>query len=482
MKEIGSFEITAAESADFARASGDFNPLHLDPVAARRTQFGRTLIHGVFGTLRALDLLLAQEKPATGLRSLRVKYPRPAGQGDTLTVLVERDGSLARVELHARGVRCQVIDVELTADTADDSPLPAAPAEPADCADLAVGDADGLSGAVPLRGGTALLKTLLPHATRALSPAQLASVLACTEIVGMRCPGLHSVFAQLQLTFEALDQAATSTLEFQVTRADPRIDRVEMNVGNASVRGTIEAFFRPRPARQATMDEVAGSVAAGEFRHQNALVIGASRGLGEVIAKVLGAGGGRLLLTWASGMEDAERVAAEIGTHTGTPATTRYDVLQGSGDTTLAEFLADATHLYYLASPLIDKGEPGNWNEELFQRYRDYYIGGLEKLLGLVDAQRTSDHPLTLFIPSSVFLQEKVRGFEEYIAAKTEAEQFAQDATRSRPGLTVVAPRLPRLHTDQTSGVRGGGEGETLAVIAGVLRENVGAGPQPAED
>lgn len=57
MKNLGSFSITPAESRDFARASGDFNPLHLDPVAARRTRFGQTLIHGECGTVKALDLL-----------------------------------------------------------------------------------------------------------------------------------------------------------------------------------------------------------------------------------------------------------------------------------------------------------------------------------------------------------------------------------------------------------------------------------------
>ncbi|MDZ7782386.1 MAG: MaoC/PaaZ C-terminal domain-containing protein [Halioglobus sp.] len=61
MNKLGCFRITTEESQQFARLSGDFNPLHLDPIAARRTQFGRTLIHGVCGTLRALDLLLEGE-------------------------------------------------------------------------------------------------------------------------------------------------------------------------------------------------------------------------------------------------------------------------------------------------------------------------------------------------------------------------------------------------------------------------------------
>jgi acyl dehydratase len=48
---IGSFVIDQAMSEIFGQASGDTNPLHLDPIVARRYQFGSTVIHGVSGTL-----------------------------------------------------------------------------------------------------------------------------------------------------------------------------------------------------------------------------------------------------------------------------------------------------------------------------------------------------------------------------------------------------------------------------------------------
>src|SRR5688500_18589890 len=38
----------------FAAWSGDRNPLHVDPEAARRSVFGRPVIHGVLTILRAL--------------------------------------------------------------------------------------------------------------------------------------------------------------------------------------------------------------------------------------------------------------------------------------------------------------------------------------------------------------------------------------------------------------------------------------------
>ena len=51
------FLLTAEESWDFARLSGDFNPLHVDPIAARRLQFGGTICHGIHQLLKSLDLV-----------------------------------------------------------------------------------------------------------------------------------------------------------------------------------------------------------------------------------------------------------------------------------------------------------------------------------------------------------------------------------------------------------------------------------------
>lgn len=44
---LGGKTFTMADQSFFARLSGDFNPIHLDPLAARRTRAGDTVVHGV---------------------------------------------------------------------------------------------------------------------------------------------------------------------------------------------------------------------------------------------------------------------------------------------------------------------------------------------------------------------------------------------------------------------------------------------------
>ncbi len=45
----------------FASLSGDFNPLHLDPLYSRRLLFGGPVVHGVHLVLYALDKLLEDQ-------------------------------------------------------------------------------------------------------------------------------------------------------------------------------------------------------------------------------------------------------------------------------------------------------------------------------------------------------------------------------------------------------------------------------------
>src|SRR5208283_179858 len=47
-----------AEQERFASATGDFNPMHMDPIAARRTQAGAPVVHGIHYALWAIDALV----------------------------------------------------------------------------------------------------------------------------------------------------------------------------------------------------------------------------------------------------------------------------------------------------------------------------------------------------------------------------------------------------------------------------------------
>ena len=50
---LGSRRFAMEDVESFAELSGDFNPLHVDPVAARRALYGEVVVHGVHSLLWA---------------------------------------------------------------------------------------------------------------------------------------------------------------------------------------------------------------------------------------------------------------------------------------------------------------------------------------------------------------------------------------------------------------------------------------------
>lgn len=76
---------TQAEFDDFARLSGDDNPIHVDPAFAARTPFGRPVAHGML-LYSAVCGALSQALPGAIQLNQRFIFPAPTYAGDPLTI------------------------------------------------------------------------------------------------------------------------------------------------------------------------------------------------------------------------------------------------------------------------------------------------------------------------------------------------------------------------------------------------------------
>ena len=82
--------VTQERVNDYARAAGDFNPIHLDAGFAATTQFGRRIAHGML-TLAFVAEMMARAFPDTwhaGGR-LKVRFKAPVFPGETVTTFGE---------------------------------------------------------------------------------------------------------------------------------------------------------------------------------------------------------------------------------------------------------------------------------------------------------------------------------------------------------------------------------------------------------
>jgi hypothetical protein len=77
-----------------------------------------------------------------------------------------------------------------------------------------------------------------------------------------------------------------------VTETDSSFQAVEQEIAGGGFTGTVRSFVRTPPVEQASMQSLANLVGPEEFSGCVALIVGGSRGLGELTAKVIATGGG----------------------------------------------------------------------------------------------------------------------------------------------------------------------------------------------
>jgi acyl dehydratase len=92
----------------YAAASGDFNPIHIDPEFGRAVGLGGNILQGMCTYAWMADACAAYFGDPGRVRRLKVRFSRPVTPGDTVTFrgrCVAIHGAAVRVEVEARNQR-----------------------------------------------------------------------------------------------------------------------------------------------------------------------------------------------------------------------------------------------------------------------------------------------------------------------------------------------------------------------------------------
>jgi acyl dehydratase len=441
---------TTDDQLAFAKLSGDYNPLHMDPLIARRLLFGRPVVHGLHALLWGLDCFLKTDKQGLELRAVKANFQAGIAPGQTVHCLsVTQHAQAAEIQLESDQVPAlwaQVAWRPLQQRPADR--LPAAPQEPGKCRERSLEEVLAASGDIPLYLDSELAARLLPNLARALPPQQLAVLLATTRLIGMECPGLHSIYAGLDLTFCSNPGGAPS-LNYRVADGSRRLGMLFMDVDAPGVQGRLKTFWRPQPQAQPAYTAVGRDVEPGEFSAQRALIIGGSRGLGEVSAKLLAAGGAAVVITYHQGEEEARKIVADIVSHGGKADCLPWNVLEPPpAPAGLLANHSQPLYLYYFATPFIFGAAKGKFSHQRFTTFSAYYVTGFHRTVQTLSGPYYGLQKI--FYPSSAAIDALPLDMGEYCAAKMAGEILCDFLQKAHPRLIIHKPRLPRVATDQT--------------------------------
>ncbi len=440
-------KVSPKRQNDFAKYSGDYNPVHVDFVYARRSMYGEQVVHGINTVLLALDFFCV-ERFNFSLKSISVKFIKPVFLNTDFTIIIISNIN-NNVEIHitTNNLICTKIKFEYFNETK-----------------LIKYTEDILPSKIPIKTKPELfdnvveknrqqkvdinlcsdeLKSTYSNLVTCFDNYQFGVILTLTGIVGMKCPGLNSLFSSFKLNFKS-SELPKKTMIFEVNNYDSRFSLYDINVSSDTFSGNIIAFNRPKSVLQSNYNSYKSLVKEDEFANQTALIIGGSRGIGEITAKILANGGADVSITYNRGHDDSDRIVSEINSNGGKCKKFKYDVLNDTLQD--VNLIKTYTHIYYYATPFIFSGNKDSFSEKLFTTFSKFYISEFYQLVNHFYERKT----LKFFYPSTVALDDMFGNMMEYTLAKFSGEKLIDFLQVKFPGIDIYKPRLPRLETDQT--------------------------------
>lgn len=434
---------TLADQQAFARLSGDTNPMHLDPVFARRTQASAPVVHGIHGLLWALDICTVS-RPEIG-EGIRARFENFLYLDQIARSKRTRRGQSESIEVESGGrtVTSIVLGTSIAPPSVTVAPSRALPTSP-DI--LQFEGIEGVGGAFQLAGTDAEYETRFPRIAKSIGSRRCRAIGGLSALVGMLVPGLHSIFSRCEIALTD-EHAGGEELHYRVLRTNALLRSVVIVFLGAGISGRIDAFVRTPPVSQPSISDLAALETKSDFLGRRVLVVGGSRGIGETTAKLAAIRGASVTITYLNGRDDANRIVDELRAYGADAHARRFD---SANQETAPSGEGHFSDVFYYATPPIFARSQASYDARAADRFMAVYCHDFARLAASL---AMGDRQVNIFWPSTTALDDFVPGLTEYSIAKAAGETLCRQLRHEFPSLRILARRLPRLETDQTASV-----------------------------
>jgi len=387
--------ITQDAINNFAELSGDDNPIHMNNLYAHASPFGGTIVHGILLFLTGIEDNL-NFKNKIRFKHVECNFLHFINNCEKFTYL-HSDSSL---KIISKGIICVDIKYDTTEDNEDNKPVDFIPEDT-----LYKNEKYDLL----LRVNNSILKKLFPNIYDNFNLLQIFQIINLSRFVG-KIFLLNSIFGSFKINFEK----ETTRISLFPIKSD--FDGKYIFCIKGCMNGEIVVYKR----QEKVINNTFFTIEPTKFLNYKVLVIGGSRGIGNVISKIYSKGGAEVVITYNKIKPVCELETVQFDIHDDIPISLQNRFF---------------THIFYMVTPHIKNTKI--FSEEL---YKEYYFYFVKKFKDIIDYFK----PSFTFYPSSTSIGTEI--YKEYNKAKEDGEKMIKSM-----GYKIHIERLPRLLTDQTN-------------------------------
>tara|TARA_Y100000590_G_scaffold469325_1_gene656176 strand:- start:2015 stop:3418 length:1404 start_codon:yes stop_codon:yes gene_type:complete len=444
------------DTKNFSRLSGDYNPIHIDQVYARKTITGTCVVHGMHNLLWVLELVA--NKDSGFFKEINAQFINPVFVDCEVKYRWEPKTNFFTMYSGGEKVAVVYFDMLVKNFNKEDShglEIKKLLNKPTNLNPKDVSEKSSLN---PYYSGEShLADSMFPCLSKKIGKGLVCQIASLSEVVGMQVPGLHSLFSSVEIKIKR----NIGIPKIYINSFNKRYQMVKLGCQYKDLDAKLEAVFRPPPVEIPSCKNIKTILKTEDFSKVKALIVGGSRGLGAWVAKILALGGAKVTITYNLGKRDAEEIQEDI-IKSGGHCRVLKITIKKSFQSNIPDY--DFNQMFYFASSRIAQNKNRNFDNSMYKEFYSIYVQGFVKLI----EQSIQKNVKCVFYPSTVFIDESNQMFQEYMKAKLEGELFCKKINKENQ-IKILHPRLPKMLTDQTASLISSGYSDVSKTIVPYL-------------
>ena len=191
-------------------------------------------------------------------------------------------------------------------------------------------------------------------------------------------PGLNSLFISTKIVLKS--NIVLKKKFYKIINVEKRIGLVNLKFFGRTIESDIQTIVRQKPVKNPSFKMVKKFINDKEFKNMNALVIGGSRGIGEIISKMIIAGGGNVKLTYYKGFEEAKKIKKEFQKLSKNNSIFELNILNQEHLNKLKK-VKKINCVFYLATPKILKSWNKKHDNQISKLYKLFFFKQFKKIV-----------------------------------------------------------------------------------------------------